>query len=240
MGRPFARKAALSFAYKRALDQQAEARGLLSKSYQSAVIDGLVIKEFEDPESRAAETVNEMGFNMPSWADAPPQPVQEVGSFDLKAGLPAVISHALLTCMPCLPGKESATPLQPESNFEQPEGMLSKEELRVMASAERKAAAKAFDKAHKKGRRGGKGEYMPYWCNVPGCGFKSKQKNDLKDHLSGLHEMGVQWHKCGHECCSFKTKWKSSLKSHIQSVHNKAEVEWTPCPIMGCDYKAKR
>ena len=224
----------LSFASRRALDELSEARGLLSTSYESDTIDGLVIKEFEDPESRAAETVNAMGFIKVPKAVTPPLQFGNVQPQALAQVEPPVISHALLACIPCDPSQEAQAPLLPLGKAP---ANLSEEELKARKMVERRERIKAFEKVHKKGRRKGN---VPFWCNVPECDFKSKHMTEMKEHLRKSHNVGIVWYKCEEPMCDFITKWKSSMRSHTQCVHNQDESDWAKCPIDGCEYKAKR
>ncbi|GMI21081.1 hypothetical protein TrCOL_g4510 [Triparma columacea] len=219
----------LSFASRRALDELSEARGLLSTSYQSDIIDGLEIKEFEDPESRAAETTNAMGFKVPK-AVTPPLQFGSVQSQAFVQGGPPLFSHALLSCVPCDPSQEAV--VLPLGNAP---ANLSEKELKAV---ERRERIKAFEKVHKKGRRKGKND--PFWCNVPGCDFNSKYMVEMKEHLRKSHNVGIVWYKCEEPMCDFITKWRSSMRSHTQTVHNQDESDWAKCPIDGCEYKAKR
>ena len=76
-------------------------------------------------------------------------------------------------------------------------------------------------------------------CNQPGCAYKSKQAGHLKQHLAGVHGIGVVWHPCLQPGCHHQTKQACHLKQHLAFAHD-IGVVWHPCPQPDCDHKSKQ
>ena len=78
-----------------------------------------------------------------------------------------------------------------------------------------------------------------YTCPQKGCEYKAKMRGHIKQHLAGIHDIGVTWHTCPQEGCEFKAKERRNIKQHLANIHD-IGVTWHPCPQEGCEYKAKQ
>ena len=70
------------------------------------------------------------------------------------------------------------------------------------------------------------------------CEYYSDHKGHLKQHLSNIHDIGVNWFDCPEDGCDYKSKMKGHLKQHLSNIHD-IGVNWFDCPEDGCDYKSK-
>ena len=61
------------------------------------------------------------------------------------------------------------------------------------------------------------------------CGYKSRHRSHLKDHINAMH-LEAKF-KC--DLCDYETKYKNRIKSHRVSVH---KIGGLPC--LSCDYVA--
>ena len=61
------------------------------------------------------------------------------------------------------------------------------------------------------------------------CGYKSRHRSHLKDHINAMH-LEAKF-KC--DLCDYETKYKNRIKSHRVAVH---KIGGLPCP--SCDYVA--
>lgn len=56
-----------------------------------------------------------------------------------------------------------------------------------------------------------------YYCDQPGCTFKTKYKANLKAHRANIHDIDVVWHSCSY--CSYVSKTRCNLARHTKRWH---------------------
>ena len=79
-------------------------------------------------------------------------------------------------------------------------------------------------------------------CECSSCGKRFNRASDLKQHMAGVHDVGVVWHVCKHPDCVGKgTRFKraGTLKQHMADVHD-VGVVWHVCEHPDCVGKGLR
>ncbi|CAM9871668.1 unnamed protein product [Heterosigma akashiwo] len=79
----------------------------------------------------------------------------------------------------------------------------------------------------------------PFRCEVDGCGYASKQKHHLKQHLANIHDIDVTYYTCEIENCTYRAKQKHHLKQHLADIHDIGVTYYT-CEFENCTYRAKQ
>ena len=71
------------------------------------------------------------------------------------------------------------------------------------------------------------------------CKHIFKNKSNLDEHLSNIHDIGVIWYSCTESDCNFKSKSKSTITKHLNNTHE-LNVTWHECQENECNYQSKQ